>query len=68
MTIVPATGVVVEQAAELAERHFLKALDAIHIASALALSRRGEELVLSSWDRPLLDAAVAEGIRVISVT
>ena len=68
MTIVPATGVVVEQAAELAERHFLKTLDAIHIASALALSRRGEELVLSSWDRPLLDAAVAEGIRVISVT
>ena len=59
---------ILELAAELAERHFLRALDAIHLASALTLDRRQEgELVLSSWDGSLLDAAVAEGIRVVSV-
>jgi predicted nucleic acid-binding protein len=68
MAEVAATGVVLERAAELAERHFLKALDAIHLASALTLSRQEEgELVLSSWDGSLLDAAVAEGVRVISL-
>ena len=65
MTVVPATGVVLAHAAELAERHFLKALDAIHLASALTLSGHEDDLVLSTWDRPLLDAASAEGIRVI---
>jgi uncharacterized protein len=60
---VPLDDVLVRLAAELAERNRLRALDAIHLASALTLSRH-EEVLLSAWDRPLLDAAVAEGIRV----
>jgi hypothetical protein len=60
---IPVTESILRTAAEVAERHLLKALDAIHLASALTLSRR-EDVVLSAWDRPLLDAAAAEGIRV----
>ena len=63
---IPVTESILRTAAEMAERHLLKALDAIHLASALTLSRR-EDVVLSAWDRPLLDAAMAEGIRVIPV-
>ena len=60
---IPVTESILRTAAELAERHLLRALDAIHLASALTLSRR-EEVLLSAWDRSLLDAAVAEGMRV----
>ena len=42
---VPLDDVIISLAAELAERHRLRALDAIHLASALTLSR-GEEVVL----------------------
>jgi predicted nucleic acid-binding protein len=61
---VPLDDPLVSFAAELAERHRLRALDAIHLASAATLSRQ-EDVVVSAWDRSLLDAAVAEGIRVV---
>jgi predicted nucleic acid-binding protein len=60
---IPLTESILRAAAAAADRHVLPSLDAIHLASALTLSRGGE-VVLSSWDSPLLDAAAAEGIRV----
>jgi len=66
MAKLPVTSPLLDLAVQVAERHLLRALDAIHLASALTLNR-GEEVVLSSWDQLLLDAAVAEGIRVIPV-
>ncbi len=56
------TDSLVGLAADLAERHLLKALDAIHLASALSLSQR-QPVMLSAWDRQLLDAASAEGLQ-----
>lgn len=60
---VPLDDSVVALAAEVAERHLLRALDAIHLASAMTLSRR-EDTIVSAWDRSLLDAATAEGMRI----
>jgi len=65
---IPVTASVLSMAASMAERRLLRALDAVHLASAMTLGRQQEEeLILSSWDKPLLDAAAAEGVRVISV-
>ena len=46
----------------LAGRHALRALDAIHLASALRLE--DPELVVVSWDERLRQAALDEGIAV----
>ena len=52
-------------AGELAERHSLKGLDAIHLASALILSTRlGSMVTFSSSDRKLKDAARAASLNV----
>lgn len=53
-------------AAQLAGRRSLRALDAIHLASALEVA--DEELVFATWDRRLWDAAVAEGLTVLPET
>ncbi len=63
---IPVNEPVLTLAAELAERRFLKSLDAIHLASALTLHQR-EEVAMSSWDRALLDAAEAEGMQVVEI-
>lgn len=47
-------------AAVLAERHRLNALDAIHLASAVA--RRDADLVVATWDRELRRAAGEVGL------
>ncbi len=47
-------------AGALADRHGLRALDAIHLASVLT----SEADVLVSWDDPLREAALAEGVDV----
>lgn len=53
----------VQQAGVLAERHFLRGLDAIHLASALGLqSQVGESVTFSSADTRLMTAASAEGL------
>lgn len=49
-------------AARLATRHRLRALDALHLASALAT--RLNALTLVSWDGELRRAAAAEGLAV----
>lgn len=53
---------VLDHAAELAERHALRAYDAVHLASALALG--DPEVVVATWDRDLRAAASAEGLTI----
>jgi predicted nucleic acid-binding protein len=60
---------VIAEAIELTRRHKLRGYDAVHLASALFLSRAllREGLtapVLLSADRELVEAAQAEGLRV----
>jgi predicted nucleic acid-binding protein len=52
----------ITRAAELAEKHRVRAYDAIHLASALVLSGELPELVISTWDKELATAAQAEGL------
>jgi predicted nucleic acid-binding protein len=53
----------IREAARLAERHRLRAYDAIHLASATAIRDRvGEPMVLAAWDQPLEKAAKNEGL------
>ena len=47
-------------AGEVAERFALRALDAIHLASALALGTR--DTIVVTWDRALASAAAAAGL------
>jgi predicted nucleic acid-binding protein len=56
----------VERALELALRHELRSLDALHLAAALILPR--EELTLAVWDRRLHGAARLEGLDVFPET
>lgn len=50
-----------EAAGDLAERHALRALDAVHLASALAGGRR---VVVATWDDRLAEAARDSGLSV----
>jgi uncharacterized protein len=54
---------IVELAGKLAERHALRAYDAVHLASALAL--RDRLVAFATWDRGLADAAHASGLAVV---
>ena len=47
-------------AGDVAERFALRALDAVHLASALALG--GSDTVVVTWDRTLSSAASAAGL------
>jgi predicted nucleic acid-binding protein len=49
-------------AGDVAERFALRALDAVHLASALALG--GRDTILVTWDRTLALAASAAGLAV----
>jgi uncharacterized protein len=65
----PAFGVIevdqqlVERAAELALRHELRSLDALHLASALVLPQ--DDLTVAVWDARLHRAARAEGLELV---
>jgi hypothetical protein len=52
----------VETASELMRRHPLRALDSIHLASALAF---GRDASFACWDTRLWDSARAAGFRMI---
>lgn len=52
----------VEHSIELALRHELRSLDALHLAAALILPR--EDLTLAVWDRRLHTAGRSEGLEV----
>ena len=64
--VVPVGDSLVRSAGELAQRHGLRALDAIHLASAVYLAQRiGEPLVFSCADSALRTAAEGEDLRVV---
>ena len=64
MTVAVDTAVVV-RAGELAARHALAALDAIHLASALSISTPTDRPAFVTFDRRLAEAALAEGLTVL---
>jgi uncharacterized protein len=51
---------IIMHAADLAERHGLKTIDAVHLASALSF--RDPEVVVATWDEELRAAAPGEGL------
>jgi uncharacterized protein len=62
--LVAPTKSLIRTAGELAERHRLRAYDAVHLASALSLG--DPEVVLATWDRELRRAAGEAGFIVAS--
>ncbi len=54
------TRAVEQRAGQLAARHALRGADAVHLASALAVSEPG--LILAAWDRRLRAGAQAAGL------
>lgn len=62
--VVDVTESVIREGARLAERHRLRAYDAVHLASATALrdAGRAEPMVFASWDAALERAARREGL------
>jgi predicted nucleic acid-binding protein len=56
------TRAVERHAGHLAARHALRGADAVHLASALALSNTG--LILAAWDRRLRAGARGAGLRI----
>ena len=56
------TRAVERHAGQLAARYALRGADAVHLASALALS--DAELILAAWDRRLRAGARAAGLRI----
>jgi hypothetical protein len=56
------TQAVEQNAGELAVRHALRGADAVHLASALAVSQPG--LILAAWDRRLRQGAQAAGLTI----
>jgi len=61
--LTPAVGYL---AGELAKTHALRGADAVHLASALAMSDR--KLIVAVWDRRLHDGALAARLGVAPVT
>jgi uncharacterized protein len=55
--------VVVDAAARAADRHRLRALDAVHLACAIRIQEDG--LVLATWDAELATAARATGFATV---
>lgn len=61
--VVDVTEAVIREGAQLAEAHRLRAYDAVHLASALALHAQVREpIVFASWDGSLEKAAAREGL------
>jgi uncharacterized protein len=60
LVVIPVDTVLVEQASEAAERHRLRALDAIHLATAVTV--RDRSLVVATWDGELARAARDVGL------
>lgn len=60
--VIPLTPGIALHAGSLAASHGLRSLDAIHLASALALQ---VPMRFATWDRKLWDAARAVGLRTV---
>lgn len=60
--VVEVTDSLIREGARLAEKHRLRAYDAVHVASAVAVHRRlAEPVVFASWDHNLEKVAKREG-------
>lgn len=55
-------------AGRMTSEHALRAADAVHLASALTVTARDEELVFACWDVRLWDAARAVGFATLPET
>jgi uncharacterized protein len=60
LRLVELTSQLEADAGDLAERHALSGLDAIHLASALTLT--GLSIIVATWDARLLHAAQSAGL------
>jgi predicted nucleic acid-binding protein len=58
-------GALPRLAGSLADRHGLRALDAIQLASALSIATPEDRPTLVTFDRRLAEAALAEGLTVL---
>lgn len=61
LAIVPVNDRVITDAAVLAERHALRAYDAVHLSSSL-LVHAAREVAFACWDKALRTAAATEGL------
>ena len=58
------SSTLITMAGDLAEKHALRAYDAVHLASALVLRQNvPDEMSFSAWDEHLNEDATAEGFR-----
>jgi predicted nucleic acid-binding protein len=65
--LVVVSSELVRHAADMAERHRLRAYDAIHLASGLTMQARAEEAVtFACWDQTLQKAAGAAKLKVLA--
>ena len=65
--VVQVTDRLLRQGARLAEAHRLRAYDAVHLASAVAVRvRLDEPVTVGCWDRELARAARGEGLGLLS--
>ena len=62
LTVVEVAPGIAHTAGELAATRALRGYDAVHLATALAAT--GGTGVLVTWDRPLAEAALAEGLAI----
>lgn len=67
MWAVEARKGVLESAADLLDRHPLRAYDAVQLASAMAIARRARAVTFVCADAALIQAASAEGLRTLAV-
>jgi uncharacterized protein len=65
LAAVEVSDFVLREAADLGDRHPVRASDAVHLASALQVrDLNRQEVLFSTSDRRLRDAAIAEGLSV----
>lgn len=64
--LVTVGSTLVRDAGEISERYRLRAYDAVHLASSLAVQTQTKEAVtFACWDQTLMEAAVRAGLQLI---
>ncbi len=64
--LIAVSSELVKSAGDIAERHHLRAYDAIHLASGLAVQTQAREsIIFACWDRNLTQAAAKAGLRLL---
>ena len=61
--LIAVSSQLVRSAGDIAEKHHLRAYDAVHLASGLAVqTQAGESVSFACWDRSLAEAAAKAGL------